>query len=93
MAKREKIYLILVIFVLIGFFAYTSNNNTKEYTIYNYPLNIDRLDVTPQLKRVGDAVRFTIAAINHTHLEIYDNCGPDLDDHKAIDSTRMIAIT
>ena len=85
MAKKEKIYFLLFIFLVIGFYAYTSNTKTKVYSVYNRPPSIDRLDLTPQLKRVGEEVRFTITATNHTHLEINDKCGPDLDDYKSID--------
>jgi hypothetical protein len=86
MAKREKIYFVLVVFVVIGFFAYTSNTDTKDYTIYNRPPSIDRLEITPELKRVGEEIQFAIAATNHTHREIYDNCGADLHETKSIDA-------
>lgn len=85
MAKREIIYLLLVIFLIIGFFAYTSNPDTKVYSTYNHPPGIDRLEVAPPLILVGEEVRFTIAATNRTHREIYDKCGPDFDDYQSFD--------
>ena len=86
MGRREKIYGIMVVFLLIGYYAYSSNDNTKHIAVFNHPPVIDRFEITPQIKRVGKTVEFVVSATNRSRREIYDNCGADVIDGKGIEA-------